>query len=550
MTERHMLELELELFETKKKLNSVYEQLIESNETMQSFNEEMTAANEEMQSTNEEMQSVNIQLDAINLNYQSKNKELLEINDDLNNYFRSNINGQLFIDKELLLMKFSPGTVKLINLLDTDIGRPLSDITTNIRFETLIEDVEQVFINGIVITKEIQTNNGRWYQVMTMPYLRKSAPLNNGAIITFNDITELKKVQLELDISNKLLNMSIDAAELGTFSIQTSTRAFKTSVQLKSILGYYADEELSFENVVERIEDGYRANFINAIEASINHGDKCDFEVPFRHFKDNQLHWLRIIGNLSYSTDRTPSYFTGVFNDITIHKQDEIRKNDFIAMVSHDLKSPLTAIQAYMQLITMKVKKAENDIVSTSITRVNASIKKMNRMINGFLTVAGSAEGQLNLDLETFELSGLINEIVEESRFINPSLNIVFDTCPKLTVVADRDKLGQVINNFLSNAIKYSPRGKPIHFSLTERDGAARVCVKDEGIGIKKQDQDKLFDRYYRVKSMETKNISGFGLGLYLSSEIIKAHQGKIWVESEINEGSSFYFSVPLAPLQ
>ncbi|HEX8607589.1 MAG TPA: PAS domain-containing protein, partial [Pedobacter sp.] len=348
MTKRHIADLELELFETKKKLNSAYEQLIGSNETLQSYNEELTAANEEMQSTNDEMQTVNVALDAINLDYQSKNKQLLEINDDLNNYFRSNINGQLFINKELRLMKFSPGTVKLINLRDRDIGRRLSDITTNIRFETLIEDVEQVFINGIVITKEIETINGRWYQVMTMPYLRKSAPGNSGAIITFNDITELKKVQLELKNSNKLLLMSIDAAELGTFSIDARSRAFKTSLQFKSIFGYYADQELSLEDVVERIEDGYRANFIDAIETSINRGDKCDFEVPFRHFKDNELHWLRIIGNLSYNNDKTPTYFTGVFNDITVHKQDEIRKNDFIAMVSHDLKSPLTAIQAYM----------------------------------------------------------------------------------------------------------------------------------------------------------------------------------------------------------
>ncbi|MEJ7559142.1 MAG: ATP-binding protein [Pedobacter sp.] len=549
MTKRHVTDMELELFETKKKLNSAYEQLIGSNETLQSYNEELTAANEEMRSTNDEIQSVNVALDAINLDYKLKNRQLLDINDDLNNYFRSNINGQLFINKDLLLMKFSPGTVKLINLLDTDIGRPLSDITTNIKIETLIEDVQQVCINGIVITKEIETTNGRWYQVMTMPYLRKSAPGNSGAIITFNDITELKKVQLELDSSNKLLLMSIDAAELGTFSIDARTRTFKTSMQLKSILGYYADQELSFENVVERIEDGYRANFVNAIESSINRGDKCDLEVPFRHVKDNELHWLRIIGNLSYNNDKTPSYFTGVFNDITVHKQDEIRKNDFIAMVSHDLKSPLAAIQAYMQLITMKLKKAEEDIVSTSVTRVNASIKKMNRMINGFLTVAASEEGQLNLDLETFEMSVLIDEIVEESRFVNPLINIVLESCPELTVHADRDKIGQVINNFLSNAVKYSPPGKPIHLSLTELNGAAQVCVKDEGIGVKKQDQDKLFDRYYRVKSMETKTISGFGLGLYLSSEIIKEHKGKIWMESKINQGSSFYFSVPMASL-
>ncbi|MEO6522951.1 MAG: chemotaxis protein CheB [Mucilaginibacter sp.] len=197
--------LEAELKELKDKLHSSYERLDASNENMQSFNEELISANEEMQSTNEEMQSVNEELHTINADYQLKNKELLDINDDLNNYFRSNINGQLFINNDLELMRFSPGTVKQINLLETDIGRPLSNISTNIKFETIVDDIKQVLSDGFVITKEIETNNGKWYQIMTMPYVQQATNKNNGAIITFNDITELKHTQLEIDKKNKTL---------------------------------------------------------------------------------------------------------------------------------------------------------------------------------------------------------------------------------------------------------------------------------------------------------------------------------------------------------
>jgi len=197
--------LEEELKELKSKLHSTYEQLDASNENMQSFNEELISANEEMQSTNEEMQSVNEELDTINSDYQLKNKELLELNDDLNNYFRSNVNGQLIINNDLVLMKFSPGTVKQINLLESDIGRPISNITTNIKFETIIDDIKQVVTKGSIITKEIETNNGKWYQIMTMPYIQQADNKNSGAIITFNDITELKKAQLELDRKNENL---------------------------------------------------------------------------------------------------------------------------------------------------------------------------------------------------------------------------------------------------------------------------------------------------------------------------------------------------------
>ncbi|MDB5145486.1 MAG: chemotaxis protein CheR [Mucilaginibacter sp.] len=203
--DQYTANLENEVKKLKEKLHATYDQLDASNENMQSFNEEMISANEEMQSTNEEMQSVNEELDTINADYQLKNKELLEINDDLNNYFRSNINGQLFINDDMQLMKFSPGTVKQINLLESDIGRPLSNISTNIKLETILEDIKQVLAEGNIITKEIETNNGKWYQIMTMPYVRQADNKNHGAIITFNDITALKKTQSELDQKNKSL---------------------------------------------------------------------------------------------------------------------------------------------------------------------------------------------------------------------------------------------------------------------------------------------------------------------------------------------------------
>src|SRR6185312_7725619 len=212
--DEYTLNLEEELKELKGKLQSTYEQLDRSNDNMQSFNEELLSANEEMQSTNEEMQSVNEELHTINADYLIKNKELSESNDDLNNYFRSNTNGQLFVNEDLLLMKFSPGTVKLINLRETDIGRPLSNISTNIKFETITEDIKQVIDKGTTISKEIETDDGKWYQTITMPYITLDHK-RNGAMITFNDVTELKQTELELDKINK--NLLAANADLDNF---------------------------------------------------------------------------------------------------------------------------------------------------------------------------------------------------------------------------------------------------------------------------------------------------------------------------------------------
>ena len=241
--------IEEEIKELKERLDTAYLELDASNENMQSFNEELLSANEEMQSTNEEMQSVNEELHTINTDYQLKNKELVEINDDLNNYFRSNINGQLFVNNDLLLMKFSPGTVKQINLLPTDIGRPLSNISTNFKFETIIDDIKKVIEEGVIFTKEIETNNGKWYQVNTMPYVQNVDNKRNGAIITFNDITELKSTQIELAKKNKSL-VRINA-DLDNFVYTTSHDLLAPLTNIEGIINFLSSVSGSEPDILQ-----------------------------------------------------------------------------------------------------------------------------------------------------------------------------------------------------------------------------------------------------------------------------------------------------------
>ena len=544
--DQYVINLEEELKDLKDKLYTSNENLDASNENLQSFNEELISANEEMQSTNEEMQSVNEELHTINADYQLKNKELLEINDDLNNYFRSNINGQLFIDNELRLMKFSPGTVKQINLLETDIGRPLSNISTNIKFETIIDDIKKVLAEGSVITKEIETNNGKWYQLMTMPYVQQADHSNNGAIITFNDITELKRIQKEFDISSKMLGMAIDSAEMGIWSIDVVTREFISSPRLKELFGFHAGEQMNYESAIAQIDSAYQSLVTGAVEAAIDRGEACDVEFPLKGFHDGKLRWVRVNGNLTHDQDGKPGYFTGVMHDVTVHKQDDIRKTDFIAMASHELKTPLTSLQAYVQMLAAKANKAGDTFAVGALDKAHIQVKKMAALINGFLNASSFEAGKIYLNEQPFEINTLLKEIVEDMMLITKSHHIVVTSDCDKVVHADRDKIGQVITNFLSNAVKYSPKEKNIKVSCKEIKGVVVVSISDEGLGIAPQDQEKLFDRYYRIESEQTQNISGFGLGLYLSAEIIQRHKGKVWVESEMDKGSTFYFSLPL----
>ena len=197
-------------------------------------------------------------------------------------------------------------------------------------------------------------------------------------------------------------------------------------------------------------------------------------------------------------------------------------------------------------MLESRVRKTNDGPNITSLEKALLQVKKMNMMVNGFLNASSFDSGKIYLNLQDFQMDSLLDEIVEEMAMITTSHTITLQHCLALTVKADRDKIGQVINNFLSNAIKYSAKGENIEVSCKQLKGVVHVSVRDHGAGIKPEDRKKLFERYFRVESRDTQAISGFGLGLYLSAEIIQRHNGKVWVESEIGTGSTFYFSLPI----
>jgi two-component system CheB/CheR fusion protein len=334
---------------------------------------------------------------------------------------------------------------------------------------------------------------------------------------------------------------------MGTWTIDIKTRRFTPSARLKTMFGFYPTEAMSYEDAIAQVVEKYRHVVTNAIETAISTGAKCDVEYPLEGFHDKKLRWVRGIGNLALDNDGKPTYFTGLLLDITVFKLDELRKNDFIAMASHELKTPLTAIQGYVQLLNLKAKKASDDFGVTYLAKANSQVKKMTTLINGFLNASSFEAGKIYLNEETFEMNTLLDEIVEELLLTTNTHQVSVIPGTVISIRADRDKIGQVINNFLSNAVKYSPKGGSIKLYCQQADNMLLVSVKDEGIGINPEEQEKLFDRYYRIENPNTVSISGFGLGLYLSAEIIQRHKGKVWSESVLGEGSTFYFSLPLA---
>lgn len=358
------------------------------------------------------------------------------------------------------------------------------------------------------------------------------------------DITEAYLAAEKVERAEQSLRMAIDAAELGSFYINLNDRAFFTSPKFKEFFGFPPEEELSYLVAIGQIQERYRQEVADLFEESIATGKHFKMEYPIVGYLDGKVRWVRAIGTVQQQGDGFDSYFAGVLHEITEYKIDEMRKNDFIGMVSHELKTPLTSLNGYLQLIERNAKKVGDKLVLGTSGSALKQVKKMSGMINGFLNVSRLESGKIVLEKSEFDLKELIVETVEEMLNLESGSRISFEGCGKLLVFADRNKIGNVLSNFLTNAVKYSPSGSPIEIKCGLMDGNAQVSVSDEGRGLRANDLEKIFERYYRVE--DNTNISGFGIGLYLSAEIIQRHGGKIWAESEFGNGSKFSFELPV----
>lgn len=354
----------------------------------------------------------------------------------------------------------------------------------------------------------------------------------------------LKQTINQLEESDTSLRLAVEAADFGIWHIHSISRDFITTARLRELFGLGHFEKITIEQAVSQIREDFRAYVSNTLENAIYNNGEYDVTYPVIGLNDNKLRWLRAIGRLRADPSGEFSDFTGVVMDVSIIKKDEERKNDFIGMVSHELKTPLTSISAYLQFIEMQLGKEGSDQLQRPVERAMLQVKKMSTMVNGFLDLSRYESAQIGLNEEIFDLTRLCKELELEFAYQIGTHLIKFSGGESIMVFADRDKISQVINNLVGNAAKYSPNGSTIMISCSSNKNTALVSVQDQGIGVEEKEQLKLFERYYRGENNTT--IAGFGIGLYLSSEIINRHHGKIWVESKLGNGSTFCFTLPL----
>lgn len=965
--QEYLMEMEAELSETRINLQMAVEEMETTNEELQSSNEELLSANEELQSGNEELQSLNEELHTLNTEHQLKIRELIDLNDDLDNYFRSTDIGQIFIDANLRIRKFNPAAVRMINLIEADIGRPINHISSNIDYDNLINDIHIVLAKEQVVEKEVRLKSGTNNLMRVMPYIKKDGQ-RDGVVISFVDITAItelnniisgvfnassaailafkeikqhdktvdfkclaynhaalalvnkqaeemdahpsikefsnlikavnleklikvaeggKPIQTELqtgentwfhviiakmndgfvmsltDISDRrnaeqklrknyhelitaregLRNLNHELEDKvyeRTRKLSESEERFKLvskatndtiwdwnlvnntmwrSENFTTMFGYSRNEETNHIGFwFDKIHPDDRKRVEDSVYHAINNHDqqwsaeyrllKADgnyamildrgsvledeFKTPYRlvgsiiditrlietekrltdsesRFKKvfdsnmigmlfarldgeiletnesflhmlgyevtdpeaHQLNWRKItpeehldvskwavdqlkkdgfcppfekqyikkngdlvwvlmgsalleqageltsvsyiidiskqkeaerrrkelqelikkqqdefysifsnapalitikrgnpltyeyvnkafehfagkndyIGKLSSeiydsypdselaaietkvlktgepyngsaypikrlmpdadkAEDRWIDFlFTPVYNDrgkvdgvaffgfevtdlVKSRKATEElmhKKDEFMSIASHELKTPVTSIKGSLQILQRMVtsQKKHNDPMVSFIDKANKQTGKLSILLNDLLDVTKIQEGKMLLNYSRFDAFAMVKECIEEVKAQNISHELILEDDCEMLIEADKVRLEQVMVNFLTNAIKYSPNANKVLITCTIKDQQFKVTVQDFGIGIPSNKKDFLFDRFYRVQESST-HFSGLGLGLYISAEIIKRHNGTIGVESEDSQGSTFWFSIPV----
>ena len=233
----------------------------------------------------------------------------------------------------------------------------------------------------------------------------------------------------------------------------------------------------------------------------------------------------------------------GIVRDVSYeHELDEM-KSSLIATVSHELRTPLTLIRGYAELL--RNRSLDEELAQESLMHIQGSAERLARLIEDLLSASRIESGQIQMRTATVELPGAIDEVVRHwSGPHGPKFEVDLDeTCNY--VLADRDRLLQVLTNLVSNAVKYSPDQRSITIRTRLRRNSAEVAVIDQGIGLSREDMDQLFDKFYRSEREEVRLVSGTGLGLYIARNLVEMQDGMMWAESELGEGSAFYFTLP-----
>ncbi len=335
-----------------------------------------------------------------------------------------------------------------------------------------------------------------------------------------------------------------ESSSLGNKIITSDLRIQQVNPAMVDLLGYQTKEEIIGTRILDYTPSDNHKDW-EALQEKLWKTQMPSFTLETRlKKKDGSIFWCKVISILFKDHGETLGYT--IIEDISEQHRLKMHKEDFIGVASHELKTPLTSLQASLQILNRLINSESaisNKIIKLSkISELYAA--RLSQLVSDLLNTTEIEQGQLSLNKSKFKLQEVIEECcnhlqIDEKHHITMKGNLLAE------VVADKNKIDQVLVNFVNNAVKYAPNSQEIIIQVEQLADKLKISVTDKGEGIPEKNIPHLFDRYYQVRKKQTHS-NGLGLGLYISSEIIKKHKGDIGVESEIGKGSTFWFTIPL----
>ena len=538
---------------------------------------ETVKARKLLEKSKEELQTANFELGSVNEEYMALNEELMATNEQLTKAEEHlqdlNETISIAIDAGGLgytEVNLATGNMRCNNTFKSFYGRkPDEELTYAQMFEMMVPEHREMVRNKAIKAREerslyhavyeITWPDGSSHWISAYGKGRYDKEGNADRMVGMvSEVTEQVRSQQRIEKLNKELQtalaqainseermkLAVTAAQLGTWFYDIASKELIITPRTKEIYGFDANQEISLEQTLDQIVDTHRNDIRLAMDDAIKNGVAYDIEYPIIRFNYGELRWLRAVGRkYSAIADAAIEHFSGVIMDITEPKAEDQRKQDFISIVSHEMRTPITAINGYIQILE---RRAANQSMADIAAKARRQVEKMTSLIAGFLDMARAGENKIYLNKKSFDLASIFDVTRKELLITITTHQVILHPVGDIQVKGDQEKLEQVLVNFINNAVKYSPAGSNINVGCITKDGWVKISVTDEGIGIPKQDQPHIFDRFYRVLGAHTEHVTGFGIGLYLCKEIIDRHGGRVGVESEHGKGSTFWFMIPL----
>jgi signal transduction histidine kinase len=262
--------------------------------------------------------------------------------------------------------------------------------------------------------------------------------------------------------------------------------------------------------------------------------------------RDGQLFDARVTASCVRTARGEPNNGILTIRDVTREREQEEQRSTFISVISHELQTPIAIIKGYASTLARPDARWEPETLRSRLGAIEEEADRLNTLVGNLLYASRIQANGLQMDVAALDLGPLIEKVVRRLRARSPEAEITLEMPENLpAVMADRERIEEVLQNLLDNAIKYSPRERVVHISSHATGEEVIVSIRDEGMGISLRDQEQVFERFHRAGDVVARATPGAGLGLYICYAIIQAHGGRIWVESTLHEGSTFSFSLP-----